>query len=118
MECERLTKLIKSWYIQVKDEALAPARMVDFMKTHLAGCPVCMGDLVVESEVKRIIELILPATKIPKIASRENEAGYDNEGESSELSGDAHEEIEEQVDEELADEEEDIDELEDEDDDI
>ncbi len=32
MQCERLLKLTKSWYIKVKDETMAPARMVAFME--------------------------------------------------------------------------------------
>lgn len=32
MECGRLDKLVRSWYIEVQDEALAPARMVEFME--------------------------------------------------------------------------------------
>ena len=118
MECERLTKLIKSWYIQVKDEALAPARMVDFMRSHLAGCQVCRQDSVVESEVKKIIAIILPANKTPK-AIREDDSEFD-EGDDSppDQPGEVDDEEEEQPGDELDDEGEDLDELEDEDDDI
>lgn len=64
MECERLKKLLKTWYIQVQDESLAPARMVTFMKQHLADCPVCMTDLAVRQEVQKITEIILPPSKV------------------------------------------------------
>jgi len=112
MECERLTKLIKSWYIQVKDEALAPARMVDFMRAHLTGCPVCLSDSAVESEVKKIIEIILPAAKIPKAVIREEDSDYEDD--SSVESGEDQDEDDVQS-EDGDDEEEEIDELEDDD---
>ncbi len=72
MKCERLIKLIKNWYVQVQDEAMAPARMVDFMRTHLADCPVCKSDPVVDLEVKKIIEIVLPAAKAPKAIRKED----------------------------------------------
>ncbi len=66
MECERLKKLIKNWYVQVQDESMAPARMVDFMNSHTEDCLTCMADPVVEIEIKRITEIVLPPAKIPK----------------------------------------------------
>ncbi|NTV12443.1 MAG: hypothetical protein HGA96_00680 [Desulfobulbaceae bacterium] len=78
MECERLIKLIKNWYGQVQGEAMAPARMVDFMRSHLDSCPVCMADPVVDAEVKKIVEIILPA-KPPKVVRQEEEAVGDFE---------------------------------------
>lgn len=75
MKCERLIKLIKNWYIQVQDEAMAPARMVDFMRSHLADCPVCKSDLGVDLEVKKITEIILPPAKVPKAVRKEDEPG-------------------------------------------
>jgi len=118
MKCERLTKLIKSWYIQVKDEALAPARMVEFMRAHLAGCPICLSDPAVESEVNKIVEMILPAAKIPKAVHREDSTDYDDDEDVSEESAEGQDDEEDQSDDVLADDEEDVDELEDEDDDI
>jgi len=76
MECERLIKLIKNWYGQVQGEAMAPARMVDFMHNHLDSCPVCMADPVVDAEVKKIVEIILPA-KPPKVVRQEEEVSGD-----------------------------------------
>ena len=71
MECERLKKLIKNWYTQVQDESMAPARMVDFMRNHITDCVDCLGDPIVELEVKRITEIVLPPSKIPKAVRRE-----------------------------------------------
>ena len=67
MECERLIKLVKTWYLQVKDEALAPARMVAFMQKHVAECPVCLVDDGVQQEVDRITRIVLPPSKVPKV---------------------------------------------------
>ncbi|MEN8135160.1 MAG: hypothetical protein ABFS18_06445 [Thermodesulfobacteriota bacterium] len=66
MECERLKNLIKNWYVQVQDESMAPARMVDFMNNHTRDCSTCMADPIVEIEIKRITEIVLPPAKIPK----------------------------------------------------
>jgi hypothetical protein len=71
MECERLKKLIKNWFVLVQDEAMAPARMVDFMRKHVDDCPTCLGDQIVELEIKRITEIVLPPSKIPKALRRE-----------------------------------------------
>ena len=71
MECERLKRLIKNWYIQVQDEAMAPARMVDFMREHVNDCPTCLSDSIVELEIKRITEIVLPPSKIPKAVRKE-----------------------------------------------
>ena len=81
MECERLKKLIKNWYVQVQDEAMAPARMVDFMRTHVDDCLTCMADPIVEIEVKRITEIILPPAKIkiPKAVRKENDQAKEEE---------------------------------------
>lgn len=99
MECERLIKLIKNWYIQVQDEAMAPARMVDFMRTHLADCPVCKVDPVVDIEVKKIIEIILPASKIPKAVRKDEPGGEDfGEEEGGEESESADDEVGEDED--------------------
>jgi len=64
MECERFKKLLKSWYIQVQNEALAPARMVTFMEKHLDECKVCMFDPEARKDVKKIITLVLPQDKL------------------------------------------------------
>jgi hypothetical protein len=113
MECERFMKLIRNWYLQVQDEALAPARMVDFMRTHLAACPICESDPVVDSEVRKIIEMILPPAKAAKAIERvdgdddPDEALVDGEGEDREESTD-----------DKLDDEDDLEDIEDEDDDI
>jgi len=64
MECERFKKLLKSWYIQVQNESLAPARMVDFMENHVADCPVCLMDPEAKKDIAKIITLVLPQEKL------------------------------------------------------
>ena len=71
MECERFKKLLKTWYIQVQNEALAPARMVSFMEKHLDECQACMFDPEARKDVKKIITLVLPQDKL-KVPSRSN----------------------------------------------
>lgn len=66
MECERLQRLVKNWYAQVLDEAMAPARMVLFLENHIADCQTCLADPLIRQEVEKITAIILPPTKIRK----------------------------------------------------
>jgi nucleosome binding factor SPN SPT16 subunit len=123
MKCERLIKLIKNWYLQVQDEAMAPARMVDFMRTHLADCPICKTDPGIDLEIKKITEIIMPAAKVPKAIRKEDASGaddfeeFDAAGDDTE-SGDEADSDDEDGDTEDSDdglEDEEIDDLEDDD---
>lgn len=105
MQCERLVKLIKSWYLSVRDETMAPARMVTFMHQHAESCEVCLGDPDLHLEIAKITEMILPESKIPK-AVRQQEA-LDEDGE--EFEDDEFLEDEQERDEEENEEEEDED---------
>ena len=73
MECERLNRLVRSWYVQVQDEALAPARMVEFMEKHIMDCDVCLIDPDVRYEVKKITAIVLPPSKMTKQPKQEEE---------------------------------------------
>ena len=66
MECEQLIRLIKDWYTRVKQETMAPARMMQFVDQHVKGCRACQADLLLPEEVEKIREFILPESKIPK----------------------------------------------------
>ncbi len=66
MQCERLIKMIKSWYLSVRDETMAPARMVSFMEQHATTCEICLQDPKLKEEIAKITELVLPESKIPK----------------------------------------------------
>ncbi len=72
MQCERLIKMIKSWYLHVRDETMAPARMISFIKEHAASCEICRHDPDLKEEIAKITELILPESKIPKAVRLKN----------------------------------------------
>ena len=77
MECERFKQLLKTWYMQVQDEALAPARMVDFMEQHISECPTCIMDPDAKSDIAKIITLVLPKDKL-KPATRSKKTVTDS----------------------------------------
>jgi hypothetical protein len=80
MQCERLIKMIKSWYVSVREETMAPARMVSFMEQHTATCEVCLGDPALKDEIAKIVEIVLPESKIPKAIRQQN--SLDDDGDS------------------------------------
>ena len=87
MQCERLIKLVKAWYLHVKDETMAPARMVQFIKQHVAECPICETDPDIQAEIDQITEIVLPESKIPKAVRLKQEmedAEADEEAEEEE----------------------------------
>lgn len=85
MECERLNRLVRTWYVQVQDESLAPARMVEFMEMHLENCDDCLADPDVRGEVKKITELVLPPSKMtkPVKSAKPRDGVVDEAGEGS-----------------------------------
>ncbi len=93
MQCERLLKLAKQWYLHVKEETMAPARMVQFIKQHVGTCSVCQKDPGIQDEIERITEIILPESKIPKAVRMRQEAEEAEEAEEEgEYEGDDGEE--------------------------
>lgn len=121
MQCERLINLSKNWFLHVKDETMAPARMIQFIKDHVATCDICLGDPDIQDEIEKITELILPESKIPKAVRLQQEKENNPEEEVEEVEAEEEEKEKEETDEEETDEEErdeyieDDDELEDED---
>ena len=114
MQCERLIKMIKSWYIHVRDETMAPARMVSFIQEHAENCEVCRRDPDLQEEIAKITELILPESKIPKAVRQKSEEDEldeedevideeDDEVESDDSTDDEEEEVEEEDDLDLDD---------------
>lgn len=79
MQCERLIKMIKSWFLSVRDETMAPARMVSFMEQHAANCEVCLQDPDLKDEIAKITELVLPESKIPKAIRLQNGLDSDSD---------------------------------------
>ena len=104
MECDRLERLVKSWYFQVQDEALAPARMVSFINKHLDDCPICMTDPMVKQEVQKIIEIVLPPAKARK---PNDETEKEDEEETAEAASEDDEQETDEEDEQYADEDDD-----------
>ena len=64
MECEQLVRLIKEWYLQVRQETMAPARMMRFVDQHVKNCPVCAKDLLLPEEIEKVREIVHPEAKI------------------------------------------------------
>ncbi|MBM9519519.1 hypothetical protein JWG39_06755 [Desulforhopalus vacuolatus] len=86
MQCKRLLNLTKKWYLSVKDETMAPARMITFMVLHSESCPVCQQDPDLKDEIIKITEMILPESKIPKAVrqqQQEEEAAEEEENASA-----------------------------------
>lgn len=77
MECDRLKKLIKNWYHQVQEETMAPARMITFMRHHVADCKVCLSDPFVRPEIDKITAIILPPEKTTPAASDDTQSDDD-----------------------------------------
>jgi hypothetical protein len=65
--------MIKLWYTHVRDETMAPARMVSFMEQHAESCDICLQDPDLKDEIAKITELVLPESKIPKAIRQKNE---------------------------------------------
>ncbi len=102
MQCERLVKQIKGWYIHVSNETMAPARMVSFIEKHADKCEICLEDPDLQEEIEKITDMILPESKIPKAVrmqqeqeniAKENIAKEESENEG----GEGEEEEEEEV---------------------
>lgn len=100
MQCERLTKLAKDWYLHVRDETMAPARMISFMEKHAAECPICQQDPDLQEEIAKITELILPESKIPKAVRAQQEADAEEEEDDEHDEDRDHEEEEHDEDDE------------------
>ena len=118
MQCERLIGLAKSWYTSVRDETMAPARMVQFIKQHVTSCPIREEDPDIQDEIAKITELILPDSKIPKAArmkqeqeeaarrEAEDQEREDNEAGATEEAEDFSDDVEDENEAPLAQEEE------------
>jgi hypothetical protein len=107
MECEQLIRLIKDWYLRVKQETMAPARMMQFVDQHVKGCQICRTDLLLSEEVEKIREFVLPESKIPKAVRTDDSStpeispNEDEEfDEDDEFSDDSDEETDDDVDDE------------------
>jgi len=66
MQCNQLIRLIKGWFLHVKEETMAPARMMQFVDQHIKECETCREDPGLSQEIEEIRKFILPESKIPK----------------------------------------------------
>jgi len=66
MQCNQLIRLIKGWFLHVKDETMAPARMMQFIDQHIKECEICREDSDLPEEIEKIRAFVLPESKIPK----------------------------------------------------
>ncbi len=83
MQCERLIKQIKAWYLHVQNETMAPARMISFIENHASQCDICQADPDLPEEIAKITEIILPESKIPKAVRLQQEQDDDIEDEEA-----------------------------------
>lgn len=94
--------MIKSWYIHVREETMAPARMISFMEQHISSCEVCRQDPDLKEEVTKITVIILPESKIPKAVRQQEGDGFDDDlevvGEDI-VEGEGDGDLDEEVDE-------------------
>lgn len=74
MQCNQLIRLTKSWFLHVRDETMAPARMMQFVDDHIKECDVCREDPDLHEEIEKIRKFILPESKIPKAYRAQNKA--------------------------------------------
>ncbi len=100
MQCERLIKLIKSWYLHVQGETMAPARMVSFMKRHAKSCEICLQDADLKEEIAKITEIVLPESKIPKAIRQKNERAAQEEAEKENTKNEENDDEDTELDEE------------------
>ena len=98
MQCERLIKQIKTWYLHVQNETMAPARMISFIESHASQCEVCQADPDLQEEISKITKIILPESMIPKAVRLQHD--FAEEGDEGEEGEEGEEEIEEDEKEE------------------
>ena len=104
MQCERLIKMIKSWYIHVRDETMAPARMISFIEEHAISCDICRQDPDLKDEISKITELVLPESKIPKAVRQKSSQDDDDDSDDDEDDVTSEDENDEEEDKEEEDE--------------
>jgi hypothetical protein len=99
MQCKQLIRLMKDWYLNVQEETMAPARMMQFADKHILNCEACRQDPDLAEEIEKIRDFVLPEWKIPKSEREEEDEA------TPEISPDEeNEEIEEEEGEEDDDE--------------
>jgi len=100
---------MKDWYLHVKEETMAPARMLQFADKHIKNCDVCQQDPELAEEMDKIREFVLPESKIPKSEREEEDATPDISPDDDDERDDDEDEDEddEETDDDFDDDEED-----------
>jgi len=62
---------------------MAPARMISFIEEHATDCSVCRRDPDLKEDIKKITELILPESKIPKAVRLKSDSDEDADSEDN-----------------------------------
>jgi hypothetical protein len=73
MQCQRLRTLAREWFLKVREDALAPARMMEFIHRHTRQCETCQRDPELPQEVEKIREFIRAPEVIPKVETSSEE---------------------------------------------
>jgi hypothetical protein len=94
--------MIKSWYLHVREETMAPARMISFIEKHAAGCDICCSDPDLKEEIAKITELILPESKIPKAIRQKSSLDDDIESDD-EIDSDGDTDVDDDTDDDETD---------------
>lgn len=67
MQCTRLRSLARDWFLKVREDALAPARMMEFIHRHVRSCAICQNDPDLPQEIEKIREFIRAPEVIPTV---------------------------------------------------
>jgi hypothetical protein len=114
MQCNQLIRLIKDWYVHVKVETMAPARMMQFVDKHVSECEICQQDADLQQEVEKIRAFVVPESKIPKAIriKPDGEGAYISSDEDEDVINDDEDEdvIDDDEDEDVIDDDKDEDE--------
>jgi hypothetical protein len=68
MQCKQLLRLIKEWHNHVLRDAMAPARMMQFIDNHIRQCDICCAEKGLTQEIELIRERVLPREDAVKIS--------------------------------------------------
>ncbi len=68
MQCKQLLRLVREWHSHVCRDAMAPARMMQFIDNHVRQCDICREDKGLAQEIELIKAHVLPKDDIAKIS--------------------------------------------------
>lgn len=66
MQCKQLLRLVKEWHSHVRQETMAPGRMMQFVDNHVKECAACRQDSALPREIEKIREHVMPELKYAK----------------------------------------------------